>query len=98
MARKLNQYVTVSNAETGESATFGPDDEVPSWAEGLITAEGVWEGDDVDGLNVAGDPGNSGVSDPEALKADAERSEIQGEQPPAVPADAPVRRARNRDE
>lgn len=46
MARKLNRHVTVSDPETGQSATFGPEDEVPEWAEERITAEGVWEGDE----------------------------------------------------
>jgi hypothetical protein len=33
---KRQSYVTVHNPETGESQTFGPDDELPSWAEEIV--------------------------------------------------------------
>lgn len=67
MARKLNQYVTVSDPDTGQSATFGPGDDVPEWAEQRITVEGVWEGDDQPAAE-PGDPGNSGTADPSAFE------------------------------
>lgn len=37
---KLNTFVTVH--QDGEPHTFGPDDEVPSWAEKSITNPNVW--------------------------------------------------------
>ena len=37
MSRKLASYVNVTNPETGAAATFGPDDDLPSWAVQAIT-------------------------------------------------------------
>lgn len=42
MSRKLASYVHVTNPETGAAATFGPDDDLPSWAEQAITNPKAW--------------------------------------------------------
>ena len=42
MSRKLASYVNVTNPETGAAATFGPDDDLPSWAEHAITNPKAW--------------------------------------------------------
>lgn len=43
MARRLASYVNVTDPETGAAATFGPDDELPEWAEKVITNPKAWE-------------------------------------------------------
>lgn len=40
---KLNSYVHVFDDE-GNRFVFGPDDQVPAWAQKAITNKGVWEG------------------------------------------------------
>ena len=42
MARRLASYVNVTDPETGAAATFGPDDELPEWAETVITNPKAW--------------------------------------------------------
>ncbi len=54
MAKKLTTNVTVHNPETGESRTFGPDDDVPAWATKLITNENVYKTPDEDQAPVPG--------------------------------------------
>lgn len=83
MARKLNTHVTVTNPDTGVSETFGPDDELPDWVEGQVSAEGVWEGDENPVPGQPGDPGNSGVGE-EPVPG----SEAAGDEP--VNADQPA--------
>lgn len=39
---KLNTFVTVHSAD-GDSITFGPDDELPAWAEKAISNPNVWD-------------------------------------------------------
>ena len=39
---KLNTFVTVHSAD-GDSITFGPDDELPTWAEKAISNPNVWD-------------------------------------------------------
>lgn len=46
MSRKLASYVYVTNPETGAAATFGPDDDLPSWAEQAITNPKAWSDTD----------------------------------------------------
>lgn len=46
MARRLASYVNVTDPETGAAATFGPDDEVPEWAEKVITNPKAWAADE----------------------------------------------------
>lgn len=49
MARKLNTYVHAverdDKGNTTQSAVFGPDDDVPSWAQKAITNPDVWDGE-----------------------------------------------------
>lgn len=40
----LSTYVTVHRAEDGTAHTFGPGDDLPSWAEKAITNPDVWDG------------------------------------------------------
>lgn len=54
MAKKLNTNVTVHNLDTGESGTFGPDDELPSWAADLITNEDVYDDTEAEDAPVPG--------------------------------------------
>lgn len=42
MARKLAGYVHVTDPDTGASAVFGPGDDVPAWAEQVITNPKAW--------------------------------------------------------
>ncbi len=42
-SNKRNTYVTAHNPETGESGTFGPDDDLPGWADKAITNKDVYE-------------------------------------------------------
>jgi hypothetical protein len=48
MARKLNTYVhahAVDDKGNVQSQVFGPDDDVPAWAQKAITNPDVWEGE-----------------------------------------------------
>lgn len=85
MARKLNTTVHVTD-ENGIAHVFGPDDEVPGWAEEKITNPDVWadEGEGPGDVR-RGDPGNSGfVSETEDLSgpltSDVEPVEDPGRQ------------------
>lgn len=49
MPRKLNTYVhahAVDKDGNVQSQVFGPDDEVPGWAQKAITNPKVWDGED----------------------------------------------------
>ena len=46
MARRLASYVNVTDPQTGAPVTLGPDDEVPEWAEGVITNPRAWAADE----------------------------------------------------
>lgn len=41
--RRLAGYVTLDNPDTNETVSFGPDDEVPAWAQKAITNPSAWE-------------------------------------------------------
>lgn len=40
--KRLTGYVHITNPDTGEACVFGPDDDVPDWAEELITNPSAW--------------------------------------------------------
>ena len=42
--RRLASYVHLSHPVTGTREVFGPEDEVPDWAQELITNPKAWEG------------------------------------------------------
>lgn len=46
MGKKLTKYVSLTD-EDGTVHTFGPDDELPDWAEARITNPGAYESDEV---------------------------------------------------
>jgi signal transduction histidine kinase len=70
--KKLAGYVTFNNKDTGESRTFGPDDELPDWAaEQAQDVHYAESEDDAADLPVAG-PGQvagEGMSDEEKAEA-----------------------------
>jgi hypothetical protein len=67
---KLSTYVTVHRSEDGTSHTFGPADDLPSWAEKAITNPDVWDGDPP--AHVAG--GDEGGSTPPEDSGEPPRS------------------------
>lgn len=44
--KTLTRSVTVINPEDGQDYTFGPDDDLPAWAEKAITNPAAFESDD----------------------------------------------------
>lgn len=46
MARRLASYVNVTDPQTGAPVTLGPDDELPEWAEEVITNPKAWAADE----------------------------------------------------
>lgn len=80
MAKKLDGYYTFNDPDSGESKTFGPDDQLPDWAAKVaeesdhVKYEGDASEDSAADLPVAG-PGQvagEGMSDEE--KAEARRA------------------------
>lgn len=87
MARKLNTHVTATNPDTGVSETFGPDDELPDWFEGQVSAEGVWDGDKNPVPGEAGDPGNSGTGAPVSDERPADKADVDQQADAARPVE-----------
>lgn len=54
--RRLRNYVHVTDPETQQVKHFGPEDEVPSWAQELITNPKAWDTYDEPGIPVEGVP------------------------------------------
>jgi hypothetical protein len=62
MARRLAAFVTVYD-EHRSPKSFGPNDELPAWAERQITNAAAWVDDDEDEPNAGADPGQGGDAD-----------------------------------
>lgn len=58
-ARKLATYVHVYD-DHGAVTVFGPNDDVPAWAQKKITNPDVWADSDDEPDSAPADPGNSG--------------------------------------
>lgn len=83
MTNKLAGYVTFTNPDGGISQTFGPDDELPSWADEQVTDAHTADPESDADLPVAG-PGQvagEGLSDEDKAaakrKAEAKRKADQ---------------------
>ena len=76
MSRKLASYVNVTNPETGAAATFGPDDDLPSWAEQAITNPKAWSETD-EAVSLEADPGAGRSGDYESQTVAELREEIK---------------------
>lgn len=64
MAKKLNTNVSVAD-ENGEAHWFGPDDDLPDWAEKAITNPHVWADSAADGGQAGDDDGSQAGDDGE---------------------------------
>lgn len=70
MARKLKMFVTAHERDekgqlTGQSGTFGPDDDLPGWAEKSISNPDVWQDTDT-GSDDTAKPAGRGPAKPTA--------------------------------
>lgn len=84
MARKLNTYVhahAVDKDGNVQSQVFGPDDDVPFWAQRAITNPDVWEGeaDDSDEPEVLDRPAGNASREKWAAYAAQEGVEVDAE-------------------
>ena len=82
MARKLVTDTRVQNPDTGEQVILKPGDEIPGWAEKLITNPAAWEQEEL-----APDPDAQVLPEPEPAVARTEE-EQDAEQTPEQDADA----------
>lgn len=73
MGDKLAGYVTYHNRESGESQTFGPDDELPDWAAEQVRPEHLEGEPSVADLLVAGPGQTAGVGMTDEEKAEARK-------------------------
>ncbi len=79
MPRKLNTYVhahAVDDKGNVQSQVFGPDDEVPSWAQKAITNPDVWDGE-ADEPSVLEAPAGNASRDKWAAYAEQEGVEVE---------------------
>ncbi len=78
MARKLVTDTRVQNPDTGDQVILKPGDEIPGWAEKLITNPAAWEQEDL-----APDPDAQVLPEPEpAIARTEEEQDVDAEQTP----------------